>query len=362
MRWISLLLPALAAAGGIAGGITGGIAGGIKQQCRSSRASTRKEWGELSTKERTNYINAVWCLRGLPSQLPNDQYPGVRDRMDDFVATHINNTLYIHSDGLLLPWHRHFIYLYEKALQDECHYQGTLPYWDWTLFTSNLTLSPVFDGSATSLSGNGLPTLNNTSTLCPKNIPCPAPGTGGGCLYNGPFTNWTAHLGPFSIAQVQPYGSLPPNTWAYNPRCLTRNFTTDWLTSVNTADNVTALLSAPDIKSFLALMSPSTLGYVGAHEGGHAAVGANMLDTWASVQDPVFFLHHAMVDRVWTLWQQEDPESRLEAVNGTGIVHDPPDAELVTLDTVMDFGVLDEARKVGEVMNVNGGMYCYGYD
>ncbi|PYI04773.1 tyrosinase central domain protein [Aspergillus sclerotiicarbonarius CBS 121057] len=348
--WISLLLPVLAAAGAI-------------QQCKPSQARTRKEWGVLSTQEKTEYIDAVWCLRGLPSVLPNGEYPGVRDRMDDFVATHINYTLYIHSDGLLLPWHRHFIYLYEKALQDECNYKGTLPYWNWTLSTDNSTLNPVFDGSSTSFSGNGLPIdKTNATALCPKNIPCPTPGTGGGCLYNGPFINWTSHLGPFSISQVQPYGDLPPNTWAYNPRCLTRDFTPDWLSSLNTPSKISSMLSAPDIKSFLSLMSPSTLGYVGAHEGGHAAIGANMLDTFASVQDPVFFLHHGMVDRVWTLWQQGDPESRLLALNGTGIVHDPPTAELVTLDTMMEFGVLDCPVRVGDVMDVLEGEYCYKYD
>ncbi|GLA24715.1 hypothetical protein AnigIFM63326_000995 [Aspergillus niger] len=345
-------------------------------RCRPAQASSRKDWyvlhpslhiqaniprDDLSTQERTDYIDAVWCLRGRPAVLPNDQYPGVRDRHDDFVATHINYTLNIHNDGLLLPWHRHFTYLYEKALQDECDYQGTVPYWNWPT-TTNLTASPVFDGSPTSFSGNGLP-QNNTSNLCPLNItPCPSPGTGGGCVTTGPFSNWSMHLGPFSLSQVIPYGDLPANAFAYNPRCLTRNFTTDWLAALNTQDKVDDMLAATDIEGFLELMSPSANGYAGAHEGGHASVGANMLDTFASAQDPVFFLHHAMVDRVWTLWQLGDWDARKDALNGTTVVHNPPGAPEVTLDTVMEFGVLDEPRRVEEVMDVFGGDYCYRYD
>lgn len=91
-------------------------------------------------------------------------------------------------------------------------------------------------------------------------------------------------------------------------------------------------------------------------------MGANMLDTFSSAQDPVFFLHHAMVDRVWTLWQLGDWDARKDALNGTTVVHNPPGAPEVTLDTVMEFGVLDEPRRVEEVMDPFGGDYCYRYD
>lgn len=32
-----------------------------------------------------------------------------------------------------------------------------------------------------------------------------------------------------------------------------------------------------------------------------------MTDTFASPGDPIFFLHHAQIDRVWALWQKKDP-------------------------------------------------------
>lgn len=48
-------------------------------------------------------------------------------QFDDFVVTHINQTLSIHFTGNFPPWHRWFLYQYEKALQDECGYNGTQP-------------------------------------------------------------------------------------------------------------------------------------------------------------------------------------------------------------------------------------------
>ena len=32
------------------------------------------------------------------------------------------------SQGQFLPWHRHFLQLYERALREECGYKGRSPY------------------------------------------------------------------------------------------------------------------------------------------------------------------------------------------------------------------------------------------
>jgi len=53
--------------------------------------------------------------------------PGARSRFDDFVATHINQTLAIHYTGNFLAWHRYYTWLYEEALRNECGYTGNQP-------------------------------------------------------------------------------------------------------------------------------------------------------------------------------------------------------------------------------------------
>jgi tyrosinase len=50
----------------------------------------------LTRLERREYIDALFCLRSLPSVLSNDQYPGVQDRFDDFVA-YVRSSTPIHS-------------------------------------------------------------------------------------------------------------------------------------------------------------------------------------------------------------------------------------------------------------------------
>lgn len=67
---------------------------------------------------------------------------GTRSRYDDFVATHINQTMTIHQTGNFLYWHRYFIHFFETALRDECGYEGYLPYWNWGKSAADLKNSP----------------------------------------------------------------------------------------------------------------------------------------------------------------------------------------------------------------------------
>jgi tyrosinase len=64
----------------------------------------------MSNVERRDYIDAVHCLLNTPSKSDPTLVPGARNRYDDFVAVHINQTLSIHgtvsySDTLPVPVH-----------------------------------------------------------------------------------------------------------------------------------------------------------------------------------------------------------------------------------------------------------------
>lgn len=70
----------------------------------------------------------------------------------------------------------------EQTLRSECNYTGSIPYWDWAKTAEEgFANSEMFDGSATSLSGNGAPvnytdsdviiTNNGTSAEVSKSKP-----------------------------------------------------------------------------------------------------------------------------------------------------------------------------------------------
>lgn len=82
---------------------------------------------KLSSAERKAYTKAVLCLQSKPAKTPASVAPGAKTRYDDFVATHINQTLSIHYTGNFLSWHRYYTWVYEEALRTECGYTGTQP-------------------------------------------------------------------------------------------------------------------------------------------------------------------------------------------------------------------------------------------
>jgi tyrosinase len=140
----------------------------------------------MSAKERKAYISAVQCMFDSPPQTDPAEAPGVKTRYDDFVAQHINQTLSIHGTGNFLSWHRYFVHGYEKALREECGYKGYQPYWNWFAHTDDLKKHPVFDGSATSMGGDGEYVKHNGSAGGKGTIALPS-GAGGGCIKSGPF-------------------------------------------------------------------------------------------------------------------------------------------------------------------------------
>jgi tyrosinase len=91
-----------------------------------------------------------------------------------------------------------------------------------------------------------------------------------------------------------------------------------------------------------------------------------MGDPFTSTNDPLFFLHHAGLDRLWAIWQEQDLEPRLKDVSGggTGLFSMP--GSTLKLDTPIWMGFSAPDRPVRDVMdtlNRDGkGFLCYKYD
>ncbi|KAJ3206908.1 hypothetical protein HDU82_004224 [Entophlyctis luteolus] len=217
----------------------------------------RKEWRDLGTLERSAYIAAVQGLRSMPSTAGRHSF------YDDIVAVHASVIDYIHQNPVFWPWHRNFMRLYEEALQ-QVDPSVTLPYWDWG-----------FDGDAP---------LSNTDIFGPNNLqfgtrgsstsPYPA------CLKDGFAKTWKSDFN----------------------QCTSRNYTLDVLIYDNDA-LLPIILSSNDFAVFAKAMEA-------AHNVVHYYIGGITGDLYyidLSTNDPLFFLHHANVDRYWHLWQYHNP-------------------------------------------------------
>ena len=78
------------------------------------------------------------------------------------------------------------------------------------------------------------------------------------------------------------------------------------------------------------------------HNRVHRWVGGNMVSA-ASPNDPIFWLHHANIDRLWVTWQRQHPGSPYLPNGGGPLGHNLNDAMSpfgVTSASVLDIQVL----------------------
>ncbi|KAL5325795.1 hypothetical protein ACEPPN_006928 [Leptodophora sp. 'Broadleaf-Isolate-01'] len=271
--------------------------------------------GDLTNDEKDDYVKAVKCLLAAPSKLSSTQYPGAKSRYDDFVVVHINMTMGVHDTANFLHWHRYYVWAYEVALKSECAYKGYQPYWNWGKYPDP-TVSPIFNGDAHSMGGNGESVTHKGYNLGMANIMVP-PGKGGGCVKTGPFANMTVNLGPIA-GSVDAALMVPKNPrsdgYGYNPRCLRRDvnsyFTSQYLRPQDIANHIT---SSKDIEAFEKTLQGDTAKAFSLHTGGHYSIwGDPGGDFYVSPAEPVFWLHHGQVDRHWWIWQNQDPANRVQ--------------------------------------------------
>ncbi|HEY9367862.1 tyrosinase family protein [Streptomyces sp.] len=242
-------------------------------------AYVRKNQRDLTPAERGRFVDAVLELKS-------------QGTYDDFVRTHID---YYRPDGesglrlahgapSFLPWHRRFLLDFERALR-RIDPAVTVPYWDWTR-----------DGG-------------------PNSALWSADFMGG----TGRRSDLQVTTGPFAYAG----GRWPIAVAMTDTRFLTRDLgrPRDPLTLPTPADLERAMSeTAYDVSPW---DSTSRSGFRNLLEGWAPGVGDarwqnhNRVHRWvggmmlggASVNDPVFWLHHSFVDLLWTRWQRRHPRS-----------------------------------------------------
>lgn len=286
-------------------------------------------------------MRAEHCLMNAAPRL---NITGAKNRWDELQWAHIAQANIIHGVGSFLPWHRFYIYTHEHLLQTECAYTGAQPYWDEQTdadASTHLADASIWGADALSFGTNGR--------------------ASDGCVVDGAFANTTLHLN-------QAWGVNN-----YTEYCLNRAFTdTDWAWSNSSyADACMA-------KEDYATAWPCWSDY--PHSSAHLATGGTLADQAASPGDPVFFLHHANLDRLWWEWQQLDSPARLEEMSGQSIptlanlIADkwlfPSDAEIDGMNDAFNVttlahnlwmaSVLPNAT-VADLMDLNNGLSCAEY-
>ncbi|KAF2036232.1 Di-copper centre-containing protein [Setomelanomma holmii] len=333
--------------------------------CTLKNVRVRREWSLLTKPEKLNYINAVQCLAKKPARTPAAVAAGARSRYDDFVVTHILQTMSIHGTANFLAWHRYYLLAYEDTLRNECGYNGYQPYYNWAWWADNPKVSPLFDGSDTSLSGDGayVPGWNArcfaTEQRCSGTI---SPANGGGCVTSGPLKDWITNLGPVQSLSKEVVPNPQSDGLSYNPRCIRRD-TNPYAAAQTTDDKIVDLLTNyKNISAFQDRMQ-SAGPFLGVHLGGHYTIGGDAgSDFFNSPSDPTFFFHHGMIDRMWWIWQNLNLETRQRAIAGTSTFLNLPPSRNGTFEDVLSMGYVGVKNiTIGDTMSTLGGPFCYVY-
>jgi len=177
--------------------------------------------------------------------------------------------------------------------------------------------------------------------------------------------SFTVNLGPVDpvLSDVKPNPAF--NGLGYNPRCLRRDISkaasTVWSTDAEVVDLITNYKNFTSFSTRMQGDFPN--GFLGVHTAGHYTVGGDPGgDLFASPGDPYFYFHHAMIDRVWWTWQNQDIQNRQYAIGATITLNNQPPSRNATLDDVLDLGFVGVPKQtIRQAGNTLAGPFCYVY-
>lgn len=87
----------------------------------------------------------------------------------------------------------------------------------------------------------------------------------------------------------------------------------------------------------------------------------------ANVPDPLFWLLHTQLDRIWAAWQAHDPRNRDAIAGGVDQdlnhfdAHPLGTGTPVTADTIIYMAGIGPDAKIKDVFSTTGGYLCYDY-
>jgi tyrosinase len=135
-----------------------------------------------------------------------------------------------------------------------------------------------------------------------------------------------------------------------------------WLTAENLY-NVTLGPASKNIETFQnELQGRFDQGFLGLHAAGHFSIGGDAGDFFSSPNDPVFFMHHSMVDRLYWIWQALHL-NQAGTIAGTITLNNNPPSRQTSLDDVIQTNYLNlDPLAIKDLLStIDDEPFCYIY-
>lgn len=174
-----------------------------------------------------------------------------------------------HGQPAFLPWHRAYLYRFERALRDTGH-DVMLPWWDWT-------------------KTRDVPKAFKDKTR-PDGSPNPL---------------FSARIDELALAQGRRSSEARTRILAEMPETVRRPGQPP--TRLPTRPQIDLIL---EVHEHYEVFRSDLEDY---HGNVHMWVGGHMSSLAFSSYDPIFWAHHCMIDRLWRIWQLKHPEASFPA-------------------------------------------------
>jgi len=232
--------------------------------------NVRKNCSTLDSDEKRKFVDALLVLKsdGTYDRFVQMHVDAMARATPSSVSPMDRNAA--HKGPSFLPWHREYLRRFELELQ-RIDSEITLPYWDWTVDNSSTSIIWQDDF----MGGTGNPSNNNR-------------------VETGPFAHSS---GDWDLSIDGP--ALRRNIGIMSNRLPTEIEVTNCLATLPYDSTPWDRTSSPSFRNLLE-------GWIGngmIHNRVHMWVGGSMT-LGSSPNDPVFFLHHCNVDRLWAEWQR----------------------------------------------------------
>ncbi len=162
-----------------------------------------------------------------------------------------------HGTPLFLPWHRAYLYSFERAIRDQVP-DAMTAWWDWRTPPGQVGRIPSALGDRRDLAGQ-------------------------------PNPLHSVKVDPLALRQGRERGVRIGATTRRSPSSQAAQ-------SLPTPQEVKDLLAIRDFGTFSDVLDS-------IHGGVHMWVGGHMTEIDFAAFDPIFWAHHGMVDRLWRMWQ-----------------------------------------------------------
>ncbi|KAI8615681.1 hypothetical protein BC830DRAFT_278515 [Chytriomyces sp. MP71] len=297
-----------------------------KQSCKKGPAETKS-----STNLSQTVINACVALTQRPD---SSQYadPTIMS-WHDFVITHSHNSFWAHGNAQFYLYHRAMLWQFEEALISTEKWPSTtgIPFFDWPAMSQNWWTSDIFSSSY----------FGAISSSDPDH-----------CVIDGVFAK-----GKYSVA---PDADGHRDVTSGDLKCLRRNAVH---TAATDATFITGSLASTSFVQFTSQDPAHYLDETNFHADGHAILGgggfADMSNPSVSPNDPLFYLHHGLVDKVYYRWQQQCEAFKYDYGGVLARADDPVSTGTATATT--DLFVDSWPFKISQLLNTQGNTLCYTY-